>query len=103
MLLLPAGLKRMPYSGMTVDEAIKKAKAWWEDRGRELTTHLVGERPKVIAGLYDQAETGIMSGLPWDKLSVRERSKVIMVWHAQYCIDQGLVKQDDRTGKWVKV
>jgi hypothetical protein len=83
---------RFPDSGMLITEAIQRAQKWWDDVGRELCTHLTGNRPKSIITLREEQNAGIMSGLPWEALNKRERYKIVMVWHSQWCIDHGLKK-----------
>lgn len=90
----------MPGSGMSVREAINKARIWWETLGRhELSKQLnkqsnveevgrvvkpgTGRSPGfTVAGSREVVvPSGILQGLPWDQLTKQEQTNVVRQWH----------------------
>jgi len=60
-------------NGMTLEEGVQRAGDWWDDTGRELITRFIEGTP--------QDSGTMMSGVKWDKLTVREQHKVVNCWY----------------------
>lgn len=65
---------RLP-SGMTLAEALRRARAWWDREGRHVARNPELRDPD--AGLC----SGILRGLAFDALSREEAAAVIEAWH----------------------
>ena len=87
-------------SGMKPEEAVKRARLWWEAIGRkELSKRLneasnIEEIGRTVKAGTDKApgfvvqgdrqvvvQSGLLRGLPWDQLERREQLEVVKVWH----------------------
>ena len=72
-------------TGMTVSEAIKRTRDWWQSTGRGL---MLGEAGKRM-GQFSKANpddanfipSGIINGLEWDALDTREKLRLVKFWH----------------------
>lgn len=69
-------------SGMTVAEAVRRACAWWDSRGRHVVRNPEFRDPDV------GFRSGILRGLPFADLTADEATRVIVVWHQQWERDQ---------------
>lgn len=83
-------------TGMTAQEAIKRAAEWWEKTGRtEMRQQQLRQGEQVggsnngnggaFASLdpnsHNHLASGIIQGKPWDQLDKRERGQLVKVWH----------------------
>jgi hypothetical protein len=83
-------------TGMKAQEAIKRAAAWWDSKGRALMMseakrqkQKVGSSDKGLGAAFASADpddprfnpSRILHGWPWDQLDRRSRTFVIKVWH----------------------
>ena len=87
--VLNRGMEGRLDTGMRVDEAVRRASAWWDHKGRhlaksELRKRFVSDNPDS----ENHTPNGILLGLPWDDLGCgdvgrrkMERMKIVKVWH----------------------
>ena len=85
--------ERFPSTGMTVGEAISRASRWWGVTGRHLVkqaSSTVQEGRRVRSGFVMRGEdvpeirSGILMGLPWDRLDRLEQGNVVQHWHREF-------------------
>jgi hypothetical protein len=81
-------------TGMTVQEAVRRAAAWWQTKGRrlaktELKRQKLGSHRGGNSGVFasldpDDANfmpSGLIHGKPWEELTRRECLMVVKAWH----------------------
>ena len=81
-------------TGMRVDEAVRKAQAWWgEWRGairdgfnQTTATRAVAPGKRAPGFVIHDAHkdflpSGILSGKPWDQLAETEQLAIVKIWH----------------------
>ena len=98
--------ERLHASGMKVSEAVRKARQWWDELGgrqkmsRQLNkegnvridgrkfTPSNGKSAAILIPGERSAEihSGILQGLPWDRLTKREQLAIIKTWHQEYVV-----------------
>ncbi len=97
---------RLPVSGMKPEEAVKRARLWWEAIGRkELSKRLneasnieeigrtvrtgTGKTPGFVVQGDRQAvvQSGLLRGLPWEQLTRREQLEVVKTWHEHVIVN----------------
>lgn len=61
-------------SGMKVGEAIERARLWWTALGASQIARSRFATDKDIP-------SGILHGLPWDRLTREEKLRIVKVWH----------------------
>jgi hypothetical protein len=85
--------ERFPSTGMMICEAISRASRWWDITGRHLVkqdSNVVEVGRKVRKGFVMRGEnipeirSGILMGLPWDRLDRLEQSSVVQHWHREF-------------------
>jgi hypothetical protein len=85
--------ERFPSTGMMVGEAISRASRWWDVTGRHLVkqdSNVVEVGRKVRKGFVMRGEdvpeirSGILMGLPWDRLDRLEQGSVVQHWHREF-------------------
>ena len=86
-------------TGMRVDEAIRRARNWWQEWRGSISTgfnQVVATRsttgdglPGVIIHETHKAvlPSGILSGKPWDQLNEREQLQIVKIWHHNHVRD----------------
>lgn len=62
-------------NGMTLEEGVHRAAEWWDKTGREVITRWLGEEP--------QDQGGMMAGVEWNKLELKEQHRVVSAWYAE--------------------
>lgn len=87
-------------SGMKASEAVKKARMWWNHRGRQQLSHRLREAANIeevgrtvktgngkTPGFVVQGDkqtvvqSGLLRGEVWDNLNKREQLEVVKQWH----------------------
>lgn len=78
-------------SGMKVSEAVTRASAWWERKGRKMMRQqrLKGSRNAGFFNVTDPDNpnfipSSIVAGKPWDALTKTEKLAVVKAWHWHY-------------------
>jgi hypothetical protein len=93
-----SGARRFPDTDFPVLEAIRRAEAWWDKKGRHICSNPEWSDPDV--GI----KSGITRGLPWENLSAKERARVIAQWHHEYVrapmVHQGGLSEGDLRELW---
>ena len=87
-------------TGMRVDEAIRRAQAWWAEwRGairegfnQATDTKAIGPGKRVPGIVVhtahkDYLPSGILSGKRWDKLTEAEQLQIVKIWHHNHVRD----------------
>lgn len=94
---------RMPSTGMKVTEAIGRASTWWDLKGRFVMAkefNRVQKAPKngrgfVIRGEFvDGVPSGIMRGMEWALLSMREQANIVKMWHHFFVVMKDVENPD---------
>lgn len=83
-------------TGMTAQEAIRRACAWWEGKGRHMMRQNL-QRQKHSPASSDKGmgapfavkdpddpsflPSGLIHGEPWDALDRREKIQIVKIWH----------------------
>ncbi len=79
-------------TGMKVGEAIARAAAWWERKGRRLMKSrnfdkenrafkFFNPNPGTIAEASNWLPSGIMAGELWEDLTRQEKLQITKLWH----------------------
>lgn len=75
----------MPFSDMTVGEAIQTARMWWDVKGRDLMKH---NRNRSTDGFKDDGEilekSGILTGSLFDDLTREDQLKITREWYLSW-------------------
>jgi len=82
-------------SGMTADEAVRRAALWWDAIGRHMVPGrlntvedrkvTIGGGPMIVAkDTHPDLPSGILRGLPWDDLGRNEKARVVRAWRDQH-------------------
>lgn len=98
-------------TGMKVDEAMRRARQWWETKGRKEMQTQLKRQAKPVGGADHGAGTpfvtdnpddpnflpsAILKGHAWDALSRRERMMLIKAWHHFFIRKPDLIGDDPR-------
>lgn len=65
-------------SGMEVGEAVRMAAKWWDREGRHVARNPEFRDPDV--GI----KSGITRGLPFEDLTAREATMIVVAWHERW-------------------
>ena len=75
-------------SGMTAEEAVTRASAWWEMKGREIMRQqrLAGSKNAGAFNVKDPDDpnfipSGILAGKSFADLTRQEKMRVVYIWH----------------------
>ncbi len=80
--------KILPGANMTVDEAVLRAKKWWDSDGAG-RDYFRRARNRKTDGVKDDVEimarSKILTGAEWDELAVDDRVLIIGYWYIEFC------------------
>lgn len=86
-------------SGMKISEAVARAAAWWERKGRTIMRQhrLKGSRNAGFFNVVDPDNpnfipSNIIAGRAWDHLTRVEKLAVVKAWHNGYILAPMAVK-----------
>lgn len=76
-------------TGMTVKEAVDRTRKWWGASGRHLMVEKQAHQSKAARSVFASLDpedanylpSGIISGLEWDVLTLREKLRLVKFWH----------------------
>ncbi len=64
--------------GMTIEDATKLARAWWDETGRKAMPD--AQKDDAYLNNYGM-KSGILLGRAWDELNRGEKIRIVKVWH----------------------
>lgn len=80
-VVIGAQEERLP-GGMTVGEAVKRARDWWERSGREYFRRQRARKGDSIAEDEELRNTRpVLMGARWDQLSTFDKKEVVKAWY----------------------
>ena len=96
-------LDRKLDNGMTVREAIARAKTWWDRKGRHLTAKVAndvehGRKVAVSSGVVGIVVPGeqvaeipslAFRGTPWDELDTATKLQIVRAWYGAHKLAEG--------------
>jgi len=108
-IILIGGKEFRLDTGMTVEEALRRSAAWWEDKGRRMMQDEHKRQSQAVGGSKKGAGTpfasqdtasanylpsAIIHGKPWEALGQRERLMIVKVWHHFNVRNPDLIGED---------
>lgn len=98
--ILGISTQRLPRTGLTVREAVRKGRHWWEKTGRE---YFRRARDREQDGVKDDkelaAQAQVLFGVPWDDLDWEIKIKIVGEWYKEFVrAEEGKIMQFDRNG-----
>lgn len=75
------GLKYLGFpNGMTIEEGTERAGKWWDEKGRIIILKAF-EQSEAANDADRSSDDGLMKGLLFEQLNVREKHKVVTNWY----------------------